>query len=200
MIITFEGMDGSGKTVVAKSLSKKLNFEYINKATALLYSEDTNGENISKYMNSRDIIADMPSEIRAFYFSLETLIPHLVLKSKYKNMIIDRGLASNYFWSQREFSSYGDEFYNLVLSIAGKPDLTVLLYADTYTRLNRILARNSSDNDLKDRIINSDSYEIYRSFLNRFSIPFVELNTCDKSIETVTNEISAILVDMFPTL
>jgi thymidylate kinase len=188
MIVTFEGMDGSGKTSVAKAVAKELNYKYIHKATALLFDENEDGENIPKYLLSREIISVMSAEIRAYYFALEALIPHLHLKNRYCNIVVDRGVASNYFWSHKTFGDNCDEFYRLLIEFVGKPDITILLYADEETRIKRISNRNSTDNDLKDSIICRDLYDVYRDFFKRFSIPFFEINADNKGVQEIVAE------------
>ncbi len=73
------------------------------------------------------------------------------------------------------------------------PDLTIVLYASVETRMKRIRDRDSKDFDLVDPEKKVDGYDKMLAFLNEFEIPYVLINTENKSIEEVFEEVDKVV-------
>ena len=189
--IAIEGMDGVGKTTISKKISIEHNMKYIEKPLANLFtSKESDGKRIlSKVSNN---IYDLSDEIiKAWFFGLGNICS--ILENPDENLIIDRHFASNYFWNG---SLRSEPIFKTMLEIVGCPDLTILLYASVNVRLKRLYERNPNDYDLTDpeKLVNGYDKMIY--FLKKFNIPFVIVDTENKSINEVYAEVSSIVSEV----
>ena len=181
LTIAIEGMDGVGKTTIGKMIAKKYNFDFISKPIKnVLGLEEGNVFN-----NICSNIYDLDNEIlRACFFGLGNIY---VSSNTNENIVIDRHLVSNYFWNGTEKSNC---VFNMIINCIGIPDLTILLYASPETRMKRIAKRNLNDRDLFDLEKRVDGYDKMISFLHDFNIPYLFINTENKNIDEIVDEIS----------
>jgi dTMP kinase len=188
MIIAIEGMDGCGKTTIAKYVSNVYNFKYIDKPLKFLFSDDL--EKGNKILSSiSSIIYDIDDPvIKSWFFGLGNLLT--VRKFGDSNLIIDRHFASNYFWNG---SSESEIVFQTMKEIIGVPDITIVLYATVNTRIERLKKRNPEDKDIFDPEKRVDGYEKMLSFLDKSLIPHVIINTENKTISDVFAEVSKII-------
>ncbi len=63
--------------------------------------------------------------------------------------------------------------------------MTILLYASTKTRQERLALRDNKDRDLFDPEILVEGYEKMKKFLEEFNIPYIPINTENKTLEDV---------------
>lgn len=189
--IAIEGMDGVGKTTIARKVSIEHSMKYIEKPlTSLFTSKDLDGkETLSKVSNN---IYGLDDEIiKAWFFGLGNI--YSILENADEDLIIDRHFASNYFWNG---SSRSEPVFKTMLEIVGCPDLTILLYAPVNVRLKRLYERNPNDYDLTDPEKLVDGYDKMIYFLKKFNIPFVVVDTENKSIDEVYTEVSSIISEV----
>ena len=191
LIIAIEGMDGVGKTTIAKRVAEDYNFKYIEKPLAYILDTKTlsgkkNLDEISKNIYNFD-----DEILKAWFFGLGNL--YTILKYKDENLIIDRHFISNYFWNGTEKSN---KIFQTMIDLIGKPDLSIILYASPKTRLKRIYARNKDDYDLSDKEKHIEGYDKMLTFVNDFQIPYVIINTENKDINEVYQEVADIIKDM----
>ena len=188
MKIAIEGMDGVGKSTIAKLISDKNDLMYLEKPlTNLMETKDIDGKR--NLQNISENIYDLDDEIlKAWFFGLGNLYSFINYKDK--DLIIDRHFASNYFWNGTERSK---PIYKLMMNIIGKPDITIVLYASVKTRLERIAKRNNTDYDLIDKEKHVYGYDKMINFLKEFDIPYVIIDTEEKSIEDICAEIQKII-------
>ena len=189
MKIAIEGMDGVGKSTVAKRLAREHEFTYIEKPlTELFDTVSCDGkENLKNVSNN---IYDLDTDIlKAWFFGLGNL--YTFDKYKNENLVIDRHFVSNYFWNGNANS---DIIFKTMIELIGTPDLTVLLYATPKTRLQRLYLRDPNDYDLTDEEKHVDGYDKMIDFLQRFEIPFTLVNTENKTSEEVYDEVNNIVL------
>lgn len=177
MIIAIEGIDGAGKTSVAKKLSEKLGFTFIEKAL-----KDAFSINKDTYISLRESLKFYTKEnpdVMAIFFLLNNVISNVSAE----NIIADRYLLTNYFF-------YGNEknmaLYTAFLDVMGKPDYTVVLTADNDTLIKRIKSRNLSKED-EEKELRKVNRKI--SFEDKV-VPFLEENDL-KYIKVDTSNLSA---------
>ena len=188
MQIAVEGMDGVGKTTIARHISEKFGYEFIEKPLHYFYNDGAEN-NYADLMTVANRMYDVDdSFMRAWFVSLGNVYCTRVLKDK--DIVIDRHLVSTYFWNGDEDS---DPLFKCIVDYCGKPDLTILLYATSATRMKRLAKRNANDPDLLDDDKKVDGYEKMINFLDRFDLPYVVVDTNNKTLEEVKDEVDIIM-------
>ena len=182
MIIAVEGIDGAGKTSVAKKLSEKLGFTFVEKALKSAFS-------ISKevYISLRESLKSYTKEdpnAMAIFF----LLNNAVCNVSGENIIADRYIMTNYFF-------YGNEknkpLYTAFLDVTGKPKYTVVLTADNNTLIKRIKSRGLSKSDEEkelrkvNRKIHFDDKVV--PFLEENDLNYIVVDTSKLSADETTN-------------
>ena len=191
MKIAIEGMDGVGKSTVSKRLATDFDMMLIEKPLSELFElADVNGSKELNGVSSK--IYDFEDEaIKAWFFGLGNL--YTFIKYEDKDLVIDRHFASNYFWNG---TNRTDCIFNTMIELIGVPDLTVVLTASVNSRLERLYNRNPNDYDITDveKMVKGDDKMI--DFLNRFNIPFVEVNTDNKNADEVYEEVKSLVNEL----
>lgn len=186
MKIAIEGMDGVGKTTIAKRFAKENGFIYLDKPLNELFGSANNM--LSELYNK---IYDFDDEsIKAWFFGLGNIYSFL----KYNNddLIVDRHFVSNYFWNGTKKT---DCVFKSMIDLIGVPDITILLYASVETRLKRLYKRNPNDYDLSDKEKHVLGYDKMIKFLDDFKIPYVVIDTEGKNEEEVYNEVNNVILN-----
>ena len=180
MIIAIEGHDGTGKTTLAKSLAKKLNFEYFKHPECELYKKKKKqyleiSKNVIKYNNSllTSLFLSIGDNFALHYF-------------KNKNVILDRHRLLNYFWNG---NAETEQIFDFSIKYFSKPDLTILLDASPSVRLERLKERNPKDKDLLNEALLSADNQKIKDFLKKYDYNFIEINTDNLSKNQVLNTI-----------
>ena len=180
MLVAVEGMDGVGKTEIAKYISQKYEFVFIEKPLHYFYNDGPkNGYSDLMIVANRmyDINDNM---IKSWYFSLGNIYAARMFQNQ--NAVIDRHLVSNYYWNGDIES---EPIFDALIKASGKPDLTILLYASPKTRMERLKKRDMFDPDLDDPDKLDDGYNKMMYFIKRFDLPFVVINTEAKNLDEV---------------
>ena len=181
--IAVEGMDGVGKTTVCKLLSKKLGYEFVTKPIHFLTDADDN--NWPNYIRARDIANNSDNhDFSAWFYGLGNIYTYELFKNK--NIITDRHIVSNYCWSGSQSNM---DIYDLVLKKIGKPTLTIILYASEETIRNRLLSRDTKDNDFKKVSKTETVYEKMISFCELKHFNYVVIDTNKLSPEEIVDRI-----------
>lgn len=187
MKIAIEGMDGVGKTTIAKELAKRNNFKYIGDAIHQLFGfTDSNSSYCKMFQDKEDeIFLKSGNDIlRAWLCSLGNI--YTATQVEEKDIIIDRHILSNF---QQNGTKENVKMYQTLVELIGMPDMSVILYASPEVRLNRIYRRNKEDKDLKDSSISVDEYGRMIKFAKKFNMPYIIIDTEEKSIEDIIQEI-----------
>lgn len=180
MVIAVEGMDGVGKTSIAKHISEHHDFKFIEKPLHYFYNDgaEKEYEDLMTVANRMYDVGD--NIIKSWYFSLGDI--YAARKFKDENIVLDRHFVSNYYWN-------GDlecePIFNTLIQMAGVPDLTILLYAAPKTRMERLRKRNPEDPDLIDPDKMDDGYEKMFYFIEKFRLPYLVIDTDNRSLDEV---------------
>lgn len=190
MKIAIEGMDGVGKSTVAKRMAEEFNMVYLEKPILNLFI-NSSGNEVQLFNDVCQNIYNLDNEIlKAWFFGLGNLYSFIEYANQ--NIIIDRHFASNYFWNGTERSN---AVYQTMINLIGVPDITIVLYASWKIRKERIRNRNMNDPDLIDEEKMVYGYDKMYKFLDDFSIPYCVVNTENKDIDEVNNTVAQIIND-----
>ena len=184
MIVSIEGMDGVGKTTVARNIEKDLGFVYVKDPLKELF--ELSDENLAKISNK--VFNSKNDRLIALYLALGDCYA----LSEYQNMnvIMDRHVLLNYFWNG---NSDTESIFKMQVDCFGKPDLTILLLASPQTRRKRISSRNPNDPDLKKQRMFKEDYSIILDFLEKYGYNYVPVDTEQLSIEDMVLQCKRII-------
>ena len=179
MIIAIEGMDGVGKTTIAKSLEKYLSFKYIKDPLKELFEIDD--EHLIKV--SEKIFNSKDDRLISWYLGLGD--SYALSKYKNKDIVMDRHILLNYFWNGNENT---EKIFETLIDMFGRPDLTILLQATPATRIRRIEERNPNDPDLQKQTMREYGYDKMIEFLDKYKYNYVVIDTDELSKEETLEE------------
>lgn len=185
MKIAIEGMDGVGKTSVAKELAKRNNFTYVDNAIHKLFGIENKDSSFYKYFQSKedDIFLRCGNDIlRAWLCSLG----NIYTSSLTGDIVVDRHILSNF---QQNGTRENIKIFQTLVELIGKPDMSVILYASPEVRLSRIYNRNKNDKDLNDKNIKTDEYRKMVKFAEKFGMPYIIIDTEEKDVSKIVEEI-----------
>ena len=95
MKIAIEGMDGVGKSTIAKKIAKEFDMIYLEKPLSELFgSDDINGMDVLSSVSNKIYQFD-DERIKAWLFGLGNIYAYL--KYGDKDIVTDRHFVSNYF-------------------------------------------------------------------------------------------------------
>jgi len=172
MLVAIEGMDGVGKTSVAKAIEKDLNFIYIKDPLKELFELDQ--EHLMRVLNK---IFDYDDErIKAWTLALGEI--YVLSQYKNKNVVLDRHTLLNYYWNGTDKSI---DIFKLEKDWFGVPDLTIILYASPSIRIERMKKRDLNDPDLLDSYKLNDGYNKLEDFVKNNNFPYALVNTDNMS-------------------
>lgn len=187
MIISIEGMDGVGKTTVAKSIERDFKFKYVkNEIKDLLEMDDEKFLRISeKIFNNCDY------KIKTWYAALGDICT--LEKYRNENIIMDRHILLNYFFNGDKVT---EDIFKVQVQTFGKPDLTIVLRASAETRIKRIIERDPNDPDLLDKRKLVYGYDKIIDFLERYNYNYAIVDTDDLSKEETLEKCKNIILEM----
>lgn len=190
MKIAIEGMDGVGKTTIAKIMAEKYGYKYLEKPLEELMNIGVIDGRTNLKMICENIYSLNDERLKAWFFGLGNLYSFINYRNE--DLILDRHFASNYFWNGSDRTK---EIFRLMIDYISFPDITILLVASTKTRLSRIKQRDKNDYDLIDIEKHVYGYDKMISFLEEFNIPYTIVDTDDKSIDEVLELVDEIIIN-----
>ena len=190
MKIVIEGMDGAGKSTVAKELARRLNIKYAdNLLFGYLREEGFTQSETAIIRRAIDICSDNEiSIVRAWFYGFANMFN--LTHYKDEDLIIDRHFLTNYYYNGDESSR---KVYKVMQDLVGKPDIVILLRATAKTRMARISNRNQNDKDLKSAPRMSYGYDKMEEGAKFLGLNYKIVDTDDKDIEQVVEEILQII-------
>lgn len=188
MKIVIDGMDGVGKSTIARILADKYGYEYIDRPIQRMFGfKDINDEESRKFEERLNNIFNRENSIiKAWLTGLGNI--YSLASPEKENIIIDRNILSNYFWNG---TNENEGIYKSIMQVTGIPEVTIVLYASVKTRIERIKERDKTDIDLEDPDVYKDGYEKMSMFLRKHKIPYIAINTENKNIDEVISEIES---------
>lgn len=187
MIITIDGLDGAGKSTLAKKLAHKLEYEYIDKPIYELFNVkgDDNYLYNEIYHIQNLVYNKTDSNILKSYFTGLSLLYIKECMSN-KNLIIDRGLLSAYAFNGDDKSK---PVFDLLINLGVFFDASIIVTVSNEERIKRIKTRNENDPDLSlDKIRNLRYDSIKQFIMEHPELPCYIINTDGKSQEQVFDE------------
>ena len=190
MIITVDGLDGCGKSTLAKKLAKRLNFRYVDKPLYQLFN--VTGDDNPLYelicMIQDSVYNQTDSDrLKAWFTGMSLLYIKEVFG--FENLIVDRGLLSCYAFNGNPNSNL---IFECLITFGVWFDLSIFLYASPEVRINRLASRKANEPDLQDDLIINMSYDSVESFLKSHdSLPYICINTDDMN----ENEVFEFVLD-----
>ena len=183
MYIAIEGMDGVGKTSLAKKISNDLNINYIEKP-------------MQKFMNCSD---EYYNSVCNFMFGLVNqditltfyMLGNILTKYLGENIIVDRNILSSYYW---DCNDNNKSIFDYFVKSEVLPDLTIILYADAETRKNRIQKRNLNDEDLNFVYASHNGYKKMINYANELDMSYIVLDTSRLNFDEVVNICEDIII------
>ncbi len=185
MHIAIEGMDGVGKTTISKKLAVKLNFKFVEKPLHYLFDSPNKFDNyfrIREYVNNQTNL-----KFTSWFYGLGNILTYHLFENQ--NIITDRHLVSNFFWSGDETSR---PVFDCLIELIGKPDITILLYADEKSIRKRLRKRNKHDEDIKKTHLNQFAIFKMEQFLIEYKMKYFKIDTSNLSLEKVLDKIEII--------
>ena len=179
-MIAVEGMDGVGKTEISKHICDNHGFTFIEKPLHYFYNDGAEQKyaDLMKVANRMYDIDD--NVLKSWYIALGNIYVARMFKDE--DIVIDRHLVSNYYWNG---SIDSDPVFRALIETSGTPDLTILLYATSKTRMERIAKRDKNDPDLDDPEKKDDGYNKMISFLEKFNLPYLVIDTENITLDEV---------------
>lgn len=185
MLICFEGLDGVGKSIIAKELSLKAGLDFVEKPINKLL--ELGQQQSDKVVDK--LYDDYSCNMQAMHYLYGYL--SVLEDSKKKDIILDRGFLSTYYFS---FTEENKMLFDFFINTYGKPDLTIILYASIEERLKRIRRRDALDVDLQKKRLYEDGYVKYFDGIKRYQAPHLLISTENMSQDQVLEICHKILV------
>lgn len=189
MKIVIEGMDGVGKSSVAKILAEKIGAKYVDGLMkGFLKESGLSDEDINVVKHAIDISTDNENSIiRTWMYGFANVFNLLHYE---EDLVIDRHCLTTYFYNGDDESK---DIYKFMQTIAGKPDLIIILRASEETRRQRICGRDVNDSDLLSEKKMCYGYDEIESAAKYLELNYAIVDTDDKDMNQVIDEIIEIL-------
>jgi thymidylate kinase len=174
MIVAFEGMDGCGKSSVAKKFASDNNLTLIERP-----NRDAFGMTADEFRKLCDkfIEYDNPN-VLAMFFGFGN-----VLQTTYgDNLVLDRHILSNYYWNGSEKNNC---LYEAMVKLCPSDLVNIILYASPSVRKERIKGRNPNDPDLKVDKAFGFGYDKMIGFAELADMKYLIVDTSNNSLEYV---------------
>ena len=183
MIITVDGLDGAGKSTLAKELAQKLDFEYVDKPIYELFNVKGDDNYLyDQIYHLQDLVYNKTDSntLKSWFTGMSLLYIKEVMGDR--NIIVDRGLLSAYAFNGDEKS---EPVFKTLLDLGGGFDLSIILLVSNEERIRRLKQRNINDPDLYLDKIRNLQYDSIMKFLDTYDLETLLINTDSKTPEEV---------------
>lgn len=194
MFIAIEGVDGAGKTSIAKIIAERLKYSYSGQKALSEYMEIEEQQYL-KYCSTFRNKVNCNDNKMYWLYGLSCL-----LVSDMDNVICDRHLATVHFW-------YGNErnacIAETIYSLSKKPDITFLLDVGLEKAIERVNKKFSPiDRESAAYIREIEKAKkapFFREkaelFFQRFKLPYNVIDTDDLSIAQVAEIVYEMIIN-----
>jgi len=180
MLVALEGMDGVGKSTLAKKCAQLLGGFFVVKAIHPLRDKNVYYDN---FYNISDLVLEIfKSDFDQCMFGIRGIFWYYRLNGF--DIVSDRFYASNLWHIERR-----DVDIENMVSFIGIPEKTVLLYASQDVLKKRIWARNPQDKDLVKIEQSEYAYRLMKTRFNKNGINYSIINTDDLPLDSVAERI-----------
>lgn len=185
MKLVIEGMDGVGKSTVAKEVARRMDAKYVDGLMINFFCERGFDElNIEIIKRAIDTFSDNEnSVIRTWIYGFANIFNMLHYKT---DIVIDRHCLTTYYYNADDNSR---EIYKYMQKYMGKPDYVIILRASEQTRYTRICNRNINDPDLLIEKKMQYGYDEMEEAARYLELNYQIIDTDMKSIEQVVEEV-----------
>ena len=195
MHIAIDGIDGVGKTTLARELARRTGARFVEKHLHALFDGEDPAD-IPNYMRiTQKVNASKDLVFRAWFYALG----NLYLREHYagQDIVTDRYFASNYSWNGCPGNAY---VFEHLIGELGKPEITFLIYVRPEVRAERLRLRNPEDADLRNatRDFSDRMYHRLRDFLDRYDFHYHLIDTSDMDAGQTLEKVCGIIADEFP--
>lgn len=188
MIVGFEGLNGVGKSTMAKKFAEEFNYKYISRPIYNVFGVNNNFVSeeykVATQVENRIYNQDKNFELKACLTGLGLLYTHKTMNNE--NIVIDRDLLSNFSYNGTKESL---PLFEAFIKMGIYPDISFLLYASDEELTKRIMKRNPQDPDLTAPDVINQSYKKIFKFIKLYNLPVILINTNEKTEEQVFEEI-----------
>ncbi len=182
MLISIDGLDGSGKTTLAVNISKYIGFRYVNRSFYELFPMNNNAIEVAK-MIEQEVFYNTESD------KLKSIVACLGLiylkECRSENIVVDRGVISCYAYNGNKNT---ENIFQTFIDSDLEPDISILLYADNDTRIKRMSKRNTNDIDLQDPDVLKQDYDMLKKYIEKSKTDIILIDTTKKTEEEVFHE------------
>jgi thymidylate kinase len=194
MIVTIDGLDGAGKSTLARALAEKLNYEYVDKPIyELFHVKGDDNYLYDEICHIQDLVYNQTESntLKSYFTGLSLLYIKECMSDR--DLIIDRGLLSAYAFNGDSDSKPVFEF---LLDQGVFFDASIVLEVSNEERMRRLKSRNENDSDLNlDKIRNLRYDSLNNYLLEHPELPCYIINTdnmtpdevLDKAMDIVSN-------------
>ncbi|AEA46082.1 dTMP kinase [Archaeoglobus veneficus] len=188
MLIAIEGIDGVGKTTIAKFLKEELEKRGYE---VVLLKEPTNSEWGRKIKASLNKRLSAEEELELFILDRKYNVEHNILPAlkQGKIVIMDRYYYSNIAY-QAARGLDAERIKRINEEIAPRPDIVILLDAPPEICLERIMERGEIPNSFEDPEYLKKVREIFKSLKDN-----VVIVDASKSIDEVKKDVLRIVLE-----
>ena len=183
MIITVDGLDGAGKSTLAKNLAKELNYEYVDKPIyELFHVKGDDNYLYNQIYHLQDLVYNQTDSntLKSWFTGLSLLYIKEVMSDR--NIIIDRGLLSAYAFNGDENS---EPVFNTLLQLGVWFDMSIVVLVSNEERMRRLKERNINDPDLELDKIRNLRYDSIKNFIASHNVPALVIDTDNKTPDEV---------------
>lgn len=186
MIVAIEGMDGVGKTTIAKEIAQEFKFTYVKDPLKELFEIDN--EHLMKI--SEKVFSKNSDKLISWFLALGDI--YALENYKNEDSVLDRHVLLNYFWNGNKTN---EEVFENQVKLFGKPDLTIVLEASVDTRMKRISMRNKNDPDLYKPTMREYGYDKMLKFLEKYKYNYKIIKTDNLELEEVIEQSKQLIED-----
>ena len=182
MHIAIEGLDGVGKTTVAKLAADILDFQFVEKPLHYLFK---NQDKVAFRHVALEIKSTGDNTMKTFFYGTSNYFASLL--SHKQSIVADRHLVSTWFWN---YDGTNQAYFDYLVNVCGCPEKTFLLYAEEKIRKERLMERDPYDKDLQVVFDTEMAMEKMTAFTKHYHMPYQIIDTSHMAAEEVAEQIT----------